>query len=181
MHPNPPEASAPFESELVEHIVTFLRSIGIPVEPRSLPDDTFLPGIEVEHGRLFVDEGKLQFPGDLLHEAGHLAVLSPQEREGTSGDDVGDDGAEIAAIAWSWAALVHLDLDPTVVFHNAGYRGSSQNLIQIYQEGRLYGQSLLTYYGMTEFAMPGCEPIGEVVFPAMKTWLRMTETVATNV
>jgi hypothetical protein len=36
-------------------------------------------------------------------------------------------GEEMAAIAWSYAACVHLGLEPTVVFHSDGYKGGSES------------------------------------------------------
>src|SRR5687768_15343073 len=54
-------------------IAQFLTGIGIEVVPAELDDDCLLPGIQVDRGRLLVDESRLAFPGDLLHEAGHLA------------------------------------------------------------------------------------------------------------
>ena len=58
-------------------IVAFLEEIGLPVRFRDLDEAGFLPGITVEAGGLNVDREKLLYPGDLLHEAGHLAVLPP--------------------------------------------------------------------------------------------------------
>jgi hypothetical protein len=34
----------------------------------------------------------------------------------------------MGAIAWSYAAALQIGLDPGIVFHAAGYRGSSQEL-----------------------------------------------------
>ena len=59
----------------------------------------------------------------MLHEAGHLAVMTPKKRA-KCGDNAGKNiGEEIGAICWSYAALTHLGLDPTVVFHPQGYKG----------------------------------------------------------
>ena len=44
-----------------------------------------LPGITIEAGTLIIDAGKLLYPGDILHEAGHLATASPEVREGMTG------------------------------------------------------------------------------------------------
>ena len=66
-------------------------------------------------GKLVVDRGKLKYPGDLLHEAEHLAVVETSRRQ-SIGAYVGfntDEG--LGAIAWSWAALkeIHSSLhDP---------------------------------------------------------------------
>ncbi len=42
---------------------------------------TFLPGLHLHHGVLQIDLDKLAFAGDILHEAGHIAVCEPQERQ----------------------------------------------------------------------------------------------------
>jgi hypothetical protein len=46
------------------------------LEYRSLPQTTFVPGLDLGSKSIYIDQGKLQFPGDLLHEAGHRR--SPQ-------------------------------------------------------------------------------------------------------
>ncbi|HLL45330.1 MAG TPA: hypothetical protein VK399_01415 [Longimicrobiaceae bacterium] len=91
---------------------------------RDLPDACFLPGVRVDRGRLLVDEARLLYPGDLLHEAGHVAIMPAAERGEREGDVGADLDEEIGAIAWSYAAAVHLELDPAVVFHAHGYRGA---------------------------------------------------------
>ena len=53
-----------------DRIVDFLRGIGLPVTEGSVPDDCFLPGVRIHHGTLVFDRQRLQWPGDLLHEAG---------------------------------------------------------------------------------------------------------------
>jgi hypothetical protein len=79
---------------------------------------------------------------------------------GTAGEDP---GFEMAAIAWSWAALVHLRLDPAVVFHEEGYRGGSQSLIDNFSMGRFIGGPMLRWMGMIA---------DERHFPSMSRWLR---------
>lgn len=71
--------------DVADAIIDFLREIGLCVEERDLSDKTFLPGILVEKGGLIVDRVKLRYPGDLLHEAGHLAVVSARRRADLSG------------------------------------------------------------------------------------------------
>ena len=53
------------------------------------------------------------------------------------------------AIAWSYAASVHLQLDPSVVFHADGYRGGSQSLIENFTGGRYIAVPTLQWLGMT--------------------------------
>ncbi len=88
-----------FANPVTARIAAFLVEIGIPVEAADLPAHSFLPGIRLETGRLLVDATRLKHPGDLLHEAGHIAVMTP-ERRARRQDDAGKNlGEEIGAIA----------------------------------------------------------------------------------
>jgi hypothetical protein len=158
-----------FANPLTERLAGFVRGIGLDVRPAQLPDPTFLPGIDVRDGTILVDEVLLAYPGDLLHEAGHLAITHPAERNAPKLSP--SDGDEIAAIAWSYAALRHLDIDPTIVFHPQGYKGSSKALIENFAAGRTYGQPLLQYYGMTFEPRQAAEN-GVAPFLCMVRWLR---------
>jgi hypothetical protein len=146
-------------------ILEFLEEIGLRVCREPIYGATFLPGIAIRRGALVVDESRLLYPGDILHEAGHLAVLTPDVRAAVDGD-VGDDGGmEMGAIAWSYAAALHMGLDPAVVFHPDGYRGGSSNLLENFAAGRIIGLPILEWGGMT--AASGARP-----FPFMRRWLR---------
>lgn len=129
-------------------IAAFLMEIGLPVEIGEIHQPTFLPGIHAESGILRVDPAKLSWPGDLLHEAGHLALLTGEQRKQVIGN-VGDDGgAELGAIAWSYAAAIHLHLDPGVVFHEHGYHGGSQGILENFAAGRYIGVPMLQWRGL---------------------------------
>ena len=39
------------------------------------------------------------------------------------------------APAWSYAACLHIGLDPHIVFHSEGYKDESKNIIQNFTEG----------------------------------------------
>lgn len=151
---------------MTERIVAFLREIGLAVEPADLGDDTFLPGLAVERGALRYDEARLTYPGDLLHEAAHLAVAPPDARARMTGDVAvpGLDMAklEVAAVPWSYAAAVHLAIDPAVVFHPGGYRGKSAGLLRTFAAGVYPGVNLLVEAGMTTAE----------AYPRMLRWLR---------
>lgn len=158
-----------FANPLTERMAAFVRGIGIDVHAEPLPEGTFLPGLDIRHGAVVVDEEKLVYPGDLLHEAGHIAVAPPeQRREPTIAPS---DGDEIATLAWSYAAACQLDLDPAVVFHPHGYKGGAQALIDAFTGGGSPGVPLLQWYGMTvdknSAAERGVEP-----YPHMLRWVR---------
>src|SRR3569833_4795002 len=61
-------------------ILAFLERIGIPAAFEPVADDTLLPAMTVRGGTLIVDPERLTWPGDLLHEAGHIAVTAPALR-----------------------------------------------------------------------------------------------------
>lgn len=142
-------------------IVDFLDGIGIPVTLGPVADDAFLPGIVVHDGGLRFDATQRHFPGDLLHEAGHVAVTAPELRATLS--DVSDHpGEESAAIAWSYAAALHIGIDPELVFHNAGYRGNAMAMLDAFRAGSPVGVVVLMGWGMADF----------MTFPTMNRWLR---------
>jgi len=164
-----------FENDLTQKIAAFLNEIGIRTIPAKLTEETFLPGILVKDGALLVDEEKLDFPGDLLHEAGHLAVAPACLRERLSDEvvlpDVNPDVLETAAIVWSYAACVRLGLDPRVVFHAGGYRGKAENLLFNFSLGVFPGLNALEEHGMA-YSEKTARAIGAEPFPAMRKWLR---------
>lgn len=159
------------QGTLTVKIIEFLRDIGIGVRYGEIPEETFLPGILVDGDTLVVDEAKLRYPGDLLHEAGHLAVMPPEARSQLYNDVSKDAGDELAALAWSWAALKHLRLAPEVVFHPDGYKGESAWLIEMFSDGNELGVPLLQWMGLTA-ERKNADALGIEAFPKMAQWLR---------
>jgi hypothetical protein len=164
-----------FRKELTRKIAGFLNEIGIATIPAKIPGQTFLPGILVNKGKLLVDEERLEFPGDLLHEAGHLAVAPANMRATLSDEvilpDINPDVLETLAIAWSYAACRHLDIDPQVVFHENGYKGQSKSLLLNFSLGIFVGLSGLEKNEMA-FSERRAREIGVLPFPRMQKWLR---------
>jgi hypothetical protein len=157
-----------FADPLTERLATFVRGIGLDVRAATLLDKTFLPGLDIRHGAILVDEARLAYPGDILREAGHLAVTAPTQCAPALSPTPGD---ELTSIAWSYAALRHLDLDPAIVFHADGYKDGSASIVENFSEGRYFGVPLSQLYGMSlesqRAAGTGVEP-----FPHMLRWLR---------
>ena len=159
-------------------IAAFLGRIGIACEPADLADagDTFLPGILLDRGRLLVDEARLAYPGDLLHEAGHIAVAPSDVREHLSGGSVAVPGVdmaalEFAAIPWSYAAALAVGIDPAEVFHEGGYAGRASGLLFSFRAGAPIGAHLLEAAGMTASG-PRAQALGVPPYPHMLRWLR---------
>ncbi|MNU80675.1 hypothetical protein D3C71_703130 [compost metagenome] len=158
-----------------EKIIHFLGEIGISVVETVLPDDCFLPGLALEKNTILMDSNRLKFPGDLLHEAGHLAVTSIEQRSliGTNemDPDWPSEGDEIAAILWSYAALRHLNIEPEVVFHPNGYKNQSDWLITTLNAENYIGLPLLEWMGLCN-STEKAKREGTEAFPQMIKWLR---------
>lgn len=172
--------SSPFQNPLVRQIADFLISIGLEVRAEPLLEGTFLPGMFVDHGALVIDEERLCYPGDLLHEAGHLAVAAPSRRRRFHGNVGQRAGEEMMAIGWSYAAALHLGIDPVVVFHADGYRGGSASLLENFAEGRYLGVPLLQWVGLTAEPKPAAA-LGIPPYPHMRKWLRDIEDPTSGV
>ncbi|MEZ0487895.1 hypothetical protein [Fibrella aquatica] len=157
--------------QLINRIRTFLTHIGIPTRPQALPEPTFLPGLLIQDGVLLFDPARLAYPGDMLHEAGHIAVSQPAERAGLRGNitehQPHKDGEELAVLLWSYAACLHLEMDLRLVFHPAGYNGQSEWLIEQFSGGNYIGLPLLEWMGLA-----GTPQQAGTGFPLMSRWLR---------
>lgn len=150
-------------------IGAFLERIGIAVETGPV-GESVLPGMTVLRGRVRIDPETEAFPGDLLHEAGHIAVSDPATR-GTMEAIESDPGDEMAAIAWSVAAARACGTTLETLFIDEGYRGGGASLRTAFADGAAVGVPMLAWFGMTvETHRAAVE--GVPAFPAMTRWLR---------
>ena len=158
-----------FANPLTQQLTAFVESVGIKVQAATLPENTFLPGLDIEHGVLLVDEDKLKHHGDVLHEAGHIAVADAERRAQSRFKPT--KGEEMAAIAWSYAAAHHLGIDPEIVLHSEGYQGGGDYLATAFADGTGPGVPLLGWMGLTVDPFhPEAE--GKTTYPAMHRWVR---------
>lgn len=158
-----------FTDPTIVTLTDFVRGAGIPVLPASAIGPTQFPGLAIQNGCVLVDETGVLFPGDILHEAGHIAVTEPSLRNAPSVSPSG--GLELSALAWSYAATVHLELDPALVFYPGSFQNMAESLIENFAEGRYIGLPLLRLYGMT--VEPRNAAARQVApFPHMLRWLR---------
>ncbi len=157
-----------------DRIVEFLRRIGIDVSEDLVPDTSFLPGIRIDRGTVIVDRTRLRWPGDLLHEAGHIATTPASARSALSDalEDHADDAdvGEAEATAWAYAACMAIGLAPSVLFHDEGYHGQSAALIATFGVGVYPGSAGLARCGMTRVGAAGIDAAGH--YPQMLRWLR---------
>ena len=170
----------------------FLETIGfvIVLDERA---DGFLEHARIETGcRLVANLNHHHGVGDLLHEAGHLAVIPSLFRSRVSGDveetlspladeytrshtfHVNDSfqedpifrgilqAGEQEAQAWSYAAAIHLGIDPLLIFDDEVSMGLSDTLLGL-QANCHPGIHGLAAGGMTERRL----------FPAMKRWVQV--------
>lgn len=167
-----------FNNELVAKMADFLNEIGIPVTPATLENETVLPGIQIANEGLLIDEEKLKYPGDMLHEAGHIAVAPPSYRKTlTDRIDPQEDfkyAGELMALGWSYAAALHLGIDPRIVFHPNGYHGQAQQLVDNFNLGFHIGVPALQWAQMTATGA-NAEQLGVEPYPHMIRWVREHE------
>jgi len=154
-------------------ILSFLDKIGINYSLESITGETFLPGLKLREGTLIIDMKKLLYPGDILHEAGHLACMPPNIRKDMSDNlPVSDlhNGGELMAIAWSYAACIYLKIDAKVVLHEHGYKDASESIIENFKASRFIAVPLLQWLGMSydekQAKVHHLEP-----YPVMQKWL----------
>src|SRR4030095_10287515 len=127
------------------------------------------PGLDIKMGTVLVDEKEILHPGNILHEAGHIAVHDPSRRQ--EPQFLPTRGEELGALAWSYAATVHLGLSSELVFYPGSYHGWATSLVENFAEGRYLGIPLLQRFGMAlderTAAQRGLKP-----YPHMLKWLR---------
>lgn len=123
-------------------VITFLESLGFET---MLQDDAqgFLSNIDITNG--VIRYSSRASAGDLLHEAGHLAILPGCYRAIATANldelsammfeeccDLDPEDPMIRcllqtgdteATAWAWAAGIHLGLPPEVIIENHSYGG----------------------------------------------------------
>jgi hypothetical protein len=158
-------------STVTAAIVEFLAGIGLETRAGTVEGTSFLPGIAVDRGVIVFDPATMEHPGDLLHEAGHLAVKPPAERAAATTDMGRDPAEEMSAIAWSYAAALEIGIPPEVVFHPAGYRGGSESLIENFAEGRFLAVPMLEWLGLT-YGEKRARELDASPYPKMRRWLR---------
>lgn len=158
-----------FTTPLVIKLSDFIGSIGIPAEAGVLDRETQFPGLDIQCGSVIVDESRLVHPGNILHEAGHIAVHDPALRSLSPFKP--RKGEELSALAWSYAAAVYLDLNVELIFYPGSYHGWADALLENFAEGRYIGLPMLQRHGMTiepRLAVEGGPP----PYPHMIRWLR---------
>lgn len=182
-------------------IVAFLRTLGFTVEFGQGAAGGFLPGVNIHAGAIHIDPDTLVSPGDLLHEAGHMAVL-PRRLHSRLGRDLEADAiaavaaeagagipadltlatplqsGELMAQAWSYAAALHLALPPECVFFPGSYHVDTYEGIHPMQRwleaGSHHGALGLARVGMSGYSgiFAAMGDNGLAPFPRMTRWVQ---------
>lgn len=145
------------------HIINFIKSIGIDVAYDTIKTKTFVPGIAIKNGGIVVDAEKLKYPGDLLREAGYIAVTPKSKRtdlNDTAQAIAEDSGEKMAIIAWVYAAAKHLGLDNSLTFSDSASLISNLDA----------GVEVLQLYGMA-YKEEHTVASGVDAYPHMVNWL----------
>jgi hypothetical protein len=190
-----------YHPEALDPIVGFLRDIGFTVHFGAGAQGGFLPGVNIQAGTIHVDPDTLVGPGDLLHEAGHMAIL-PRRLHAQLGRDLEADmraaiaaeagpdvptdpllfvplqQSEMMAQAWSYAAALHLGVPLECIFFPGSYHVATYEGLHPMQQwlmaGSHHGLAALAYVGMTGFA-GAFDMMGDnglPPFPHMSRWVQ---------
>lgn len=162
-----------FRDSRLARMAEFLGSIGIEMRAGAIDVPTLFPGSLISRGSLVVDESLLIAPGDALHEAAHIALAPPARRSDDFAFIEGEmGGEELTTIAWSWAALLELDIAAEDIFHGTAYkRGDSPTIIDCARRGIYIGFPLLQAWEMA-FDERSALARGVKPFPHMVKWIR---------
>ena len=153
-------------------MLDFINSIGLEYNFETIETNTFLPGLNFREGVLIIDRDKLLYPGDILHEAGHLACMPPDIRKTMTGgleNNNINQGGELMAIAWSYAACLNLGIDATVVFHEYGYKDAGSSIVANFDQGNYFGVPMLEWCGMC-YTAATARRLNVQPFPKMISW-----------
>lgn len=164
-----------YDEEMLNRIIIFLEQIGLKITDSELSDDCFLPGLFPKGNGLLLDRSRLKYPGDLLHEAGHIAVTEEHIRPLIGTNELTEKwprpgGDELGAILWSYAAVCYLKIPADVVFHPHGYKNESNWLIEQFESRNYIGLPLLVWMGFCNNKTDDEQK--NTMFPNMLKWLR---------
>lgn len=160
----------------LDAIFGFCVTIGIPLALRDLTEATDLSGLCLASGRIHYNPDELAYPGDILFMAASLAVCHPDHRAQLSSpvkfsSDSVKAAHSMVTSAWCYAACKTIGIHPRTVFHDGGYQGQGEWLVQSFEGGQYFGLPLLQLFGMAcdaqKAASQGCP-----AYPAMTQWLR---------
>ncbi|MFL9611064.1 hypothetical protein ACKF11_13335 [Methylobacillus sp. Pita2] len=164
-------------------VVEFLKQVGLDI--REIPvANGFVPHIEIHGGVIYYDRNVSA--SALLHEAGHLAILTGDARAHCETDvsgaqrlmfehyrDLEHDhpalrialqSGDTEATAWAWAAGKHLGVPDDLIILDHEYDGTGTEI-------RLRLQ-LNAYFGINGLRATGICKTGQDGYPKLNYWLQ---------
>ncbi len=196
--PSAPNATTLERQHWSQQVARFLRGIGIEVEDCRDGEAAkgFLPQVRIVEGRLVADLAQV-FPGDVLHEAAHMAVIPAPFRQLAHGTlkrandamhaylaEHGDgltrypedplcrailQADENEATAWQYAAAVAMGLPEQWLFPEGSYSGDSENVLLSLKASTFMGIHGLQAAGWTCLRANPHRPVP--VYPELAFWL----------
>lgn len=187
-------------------ILDFLNGIGIvarAVPPSAAMSQTFTPHVLIRNGQIDADIENV-FPGDILHEAGHVAVIPAPFRPLASGNlsaafkamhsylDENPRGlqtypedpicrailqcSDTEATAWQYAAAIEVGLPEHLLFPEGSYQGYAEENLTRLKDSQHFGINGLQAAGWTVLrAFPSSSRAMPPVFPKLAFWLHPAE------
>lgn len=176
----------------------FVRSIGIPVHEGTPADvaGSFVPHLRVAKGELVVNLDEV-YPGDILHEAGHLATIPAQFRHLADGtlrvvfkamdqylkDNPQGLGAwpedpicrgilqcgEAEAAAWQYAAAQEIGMPDVWLFPEGSFQGEAEETLMRLKANAYFGINGLQAANWTRVHAMGNPALPH--YPKMAFWL----------
>lgn len=170
----------------IEKSCLFLSRIGIQLSFTCETPASFVPGVWINNEQIYCNCEQLRCVGDLLHEAGHLAVtpqemrarwlpggfdfhgiedLSPLLKDGTENPLSHRliNGDEQAAITWSYAAAIEIGIDVYDMHLDTDFDGEWEPTVLSLQLKCHAGVNNLQRIKMTT----------KQIFPKMLRWLQV--------
>lgn len=173
-------------------VLDFLGHLGLPVHAVSrVPEGSFMATVFIRDGGLEVLPQATV--ADVLHEAGHLAVIPSRFRTYAQDDvdqaiermfealaDEADDtplmtaamhAGETEATAWAWAVGCYLGLPSDVIIQDADYDGTGADIRTALTHGAYQGIQGIGHAG---FCARGARDRaqGRPTFPTLAYWLQ---------
>ncbi|MGP1715658.1 MAG: hypothetical protein ACTS9Y_00635 [Methylophilus sp.] len=148
---------------------SFIESIGIKVIKVESLQNGFMDDIEIVNGSIYITTNTQV--SNLLHEAGHLAIIPANLRHMANGDlDESFDGifkmtshldpehpiqkvliqcSDPEATAWAWAIGQHLGIPDDQIIRDEDYDGEGKSIRWMLKCGKYFGIHGLAASGMT--------------------------------
>jgi len=174
----------------VANIVEFLRNNGLEVQAGKTSENSFLPHVEIVHGRIIFDP-EHAVVSDLLHEAGHLMLCPPQYREQLHKNlykgfrhifatvDTAPDSAlhwylmamdDHAVTAWAWALGKHLGVPENEIILSEQYSGDGDSIRTCLQLRSYIGINGLSHAKYCDLPQMARYKEDAICYPQMRKW-----------